>query len=56
LTDLNVQTFEGLVEPVHVVFFRGGLVGVEFNFYGPRPSRLGYYLQKMAGLNAAPGF
>lgn len=56
LTDLNLQTFEGLVEPVHVVFFRGELVGVEFNFYGPRPSRLGYYLQKTAGLNAAPVF
>lgn len=56
LTDLNLQTFEGLVEPVHVIFFPGGLVGVEFNFYGPRPSRLGYYLQKAAGLNAAPVF
>jgi hypothetical protein len=44
------------VEALHVVFFANGLVGVEFNFYGPRPSRLGYYLMKTAGLNEMPVF
>jgi hypothetical protein len=56
LTDLNLRAFEGLVEALHVVFFANGLVGVEFNFYGPRPSRLGYYLMKTAGLNEMPVF
>jgi hypothetical protein len=42
LSDLNLAGSEGLVEPAHIVFFSHGLVGVEFNFYGPRPSRLGY--------------
>ena len=56
LTDLHLQASEGLVEAVHVVFFPAGLVGIEFNFYGPRPSRLGYYLMKMARLNDLPAF
>jgi hypothetical protein len=56
LTDLNLAASEGLVEAVHIVFFPGGLVGVEFNFYGPRPSRLGNYLMRTAGLNGTPTF
>lgn len=56
LSDLNLAASEGLVEPAHIVFFPRGLVGVEFNFYGPRPSRLGYYLMRTAGLNDMPSF
>ena len=29
---------------VHVTFFQGGIVGTDFNFYGPRVSGLGRYL------------
>ena len=39
-----------------MVFFSDGLLGAEFNFYGPRPSRLGYYLNKVAGLKEFPVF
>jgi hypothetical protein len=56
LSDLNLAASEGLVEPIHIIFFPNGLVGIEFNFYGPRPSRLGYYLMRTAGLNAIPTF
>jgi hypothetical protein len=56
LSDLNRRASEGLVQALHVVFFANGLVGVEFNFYGPRPSRLGYYLMRTAGLSEMPVF
>ena len=56
LSDLNLNASEGLVEPVHIVFFGHGLVGAEFNFYGPRPSRLGYYLNKVASMKILPSF
>lgn len=56
LSDLDLGASEGLVEPVHMVFFSDGLVGAEFNFYGPRPSRLGYYVKQIAGLEVVPVF
>jgi len=54
LSDLNLKSSEGLVEPAHVIFFPNNIVGAEFNFYGPRPSRLGYYLGKTSGLGVYP--
>lgn len=54
LSDLNLKATEGLVEAVHVVFFPDNVVGVEFNFYGPRPSRLGYYLGSTSKLGIFP--
>lgn len=51
LSDLNIPISAGLVEQVHVVFFPDGIVGSEFNFYGPRLSRLSAYLvEKAAGV------
>jgi hypothetical protein len=44
VSDLNIAANAGLLEPVHVVFFADNIVGADFNFYGPRISRLGYYL------------
>lgn len=44
VSDLNIAADAGLLEPVHVVFFPSNIVGADFNFYGPRLSRLGYYL------------
>ncbi len=37
-----------IVEVVHVVFFQHHIVGSDFNFYGPRLSRLGSYLSGVA--------
>jgi len=45
LSDLPVPPDSGLVEQVHIVFFSNNIVGSEFNFHGPRLSRLGYYLR-----------
>jgi hypothetical protein len=47
--DLDIAEDAGLLETVHVVFFDDNIVGADFNFYGPRLSRLGYYLGKKAG-------
>jgi len=49
LSDLNIATDAGLVEPIHVVFFPDNIIGVDFNFHGPRLSRLGYYLNIKCG-------
>lgn len=49
LTSLSLGQRAGLYEPIHIVFFPQSIVGVEFNFYGPRPSRIPYYLERAVG-------
>jgi len=46
LRQLRVPAGSGLLEAVHVVFFPRGIVGVDFNFYGPRLSRLAEYFAR----------
>ena len=53
VSDLNIAADAGLLEPVHVVFFADNIVGADFNFYGPRLSRLGYYLRTKSN-NSVP--
>jgi len=48
LSDLSIPQSAGLVEQIHVVFFPNGIVGTDFNFYGPRLSKLSAYLAKKA--------
>lgn len=48
LTDLTIPANSGLVESIHVVAFPDNIVGSDFNFYGPRMSRLGIYLETKA--------
>jgi hypothetical protein len=48
LLPLTIPATQGLAEAIHVVFFPHGIVGSEFNFYGPRISRLGHYLEHKA--------
>jgi len=43
LSPLEIPSAAGLVEQVHIVFFPRNLVGADFNFYGPRLSRLEDY-------------
>src|SRR5207237_6553911 len=45
VSPLTITPDQGLVEQTHLVFFARGVVGAEFNFYGPRPSRLADYLE-----------
>jgi hypothetical protein len=49
LAALPIDRLAGLAEQVHVIFFREGIAGVEFNFYGPRPSRLAHYILEKTG-------
>jgi hypothetical protein len=49
LTDLNLADDAGIYEVSHLCIFPDGIVGVEFNFYGPRPSRLAPYLHRSVG-------
>ncbi len=47
---LGIAAAAGLLEQVHIVFFPDNIVGAEFNFYGPRMSRLrGYFRVKANG-------
>lgn len=41
---LSIAPDEGLLEETHCIFFPDGIVGAEFNFYGPRATRLERYL------------
>ena len=50
ITDLNVPPDAGLLETAHIVFFSNNIVGIEYNHFGPRISRLGSYIaQKSNG-------
>jgi hypothetical protein len=42
-TDLAIPIGAGLAEQTHAIFYPNGVVGVEFNFYGPRIARFGWY-------------
>lgn len=48
LKPLTLAANEGIAESTHLVVFQGGLVGCEFNFYGPRIGRLSGYLSERA--------
>ena len=49
LTDLNLADEDGIYEVSHLCIFPDGIAGIEFNFYGPRPSRLAQYLRRAVG-------
>jgi|LNFM01.1.fsa_nt_gb hypothetical protein len=49
LAPLGIPATSGIVEPIHVVFFKDNIVGCEFNFYGPRVARLKAYLVAKGG-------
>ena len=42
--ELPIPADAGLLESIHVMFFPDNIVGTEYNHYGPRMSRLGFYL------------
>ena len=46
---LDIAEDSGLAEQVHITFFDNNVVASEFNFYGPRMSRVGFYLSRKLG-------
>ena len=49
LTPLHIPDDARLAESVYIRFFPNQIVGAIYNFYGPRLSRLAYYLRVKAG-------
>ncbi|MGE3795653.1 MAG: hypothetical protein AB7I38_17255 [Dehalococcoidia bacterium] len=45
LADLRLAANQSLTDSTHVRFFANNIVGCDFNFYGPRMSRLATYLR-----------
>jgi hypothetical protein len=56
LTPLTLPAGAGLYEATHMIFFPQHIVGVEFNFYGPRPARFEPYLRRLLGEVTTPFF
>ena len=58
LTDLTMPEESGLAECVHVMFFPENIVGIEYNYDGPRITRISDYLHLKAKdvCPQAPGF
>lgn len=54
LTALPLGAGAGLHEPIHIRVFPDNIFGIEFNFYGPRPSRLPLYLRHV--VSSSPDF
>ena len=48
ISDINLRDDQGLLEAIHVVFFPKNVIGVEYNHYGPRITRLGQHLFKQS--------
>ncbi len=49
LTPLQIPRRAGLAEITHFIYFSDQqIIGVEFNFYGPRPTRIADYLAEKA--------
>lgn len=46
VSQIPIARDAGLLEPTHLVFFPGNILGAEFNFYGPRAGRLARYLRE----------
>jgi hypothetical protein len=53
LSPLEIPEKAGLVEQTHIVFLGDGIVGCDINFFGPRISRLAYFLAEKA-IGVAP--
>ena len=49
ISDMDIQEDQGLLEAVHVVFLPENVIGVEYNHYGPRITRLGHHLFRQSG-------
>lgn len=47
LKDLRLAEDEGICETAHLCFFPESIIGVEFNYFGPRVQRLPQYLSRV---------
>jgi hypothetical protein len=54
VTPLEISEDSGLVDQTHIVFLGNDIIGCDYNFYGPRVTRLAYYLAAKAPGIAPP--
>jgi hypothetical protein len=45
---INIPDHSGIVEQIHIVFFDDNVIGFDFNYYGPRVTKIGYYFYEKA--------
>jgi hypothetical protein len=50
LNALGLRPNAGLAEAIHVIQFANGIVGSDFNFFGPRVSRFARFLTEVTGV------
>jgi len=48
ITPLEIPENSGLLEATHIVFFGNDVIGCDYNFYGPKVSKLPFYLAEKA--------
>jgi hypothetical protein len=51
LTPLEIAANAGLSEQTHMIIYKDNILGSEFNFFGPRPQQVKYYLEDKTGIN-----
>jgi len=52
ISPLNIAPNAGLFEPTHFMIFDNNVAAFEYNFYGPRPGSLKYYIpKKLVGID-----
>ncbi len=54
LKSLGIPPRAGLAELTHIVFFPDGIVGCDFNYFGPRVTKLADYLREKAPEGLVP--
>ena len=54
LKSLGIPPRAGLAELTHIVFFEDGVVGCDFNYFGPRVTKLADYLRQKAPERLVP--
>ena len=54
ITPLEIPEDSGLLEQTHIMFLGNDIIGCDFNFYGPRVSKLPFYFAEKAVRVAPP--
>ena len=54
LKSLGIPPRAGLAELTHIVFFEDGIVGCDFNYFGPRVTKLADYLREKVPASLVP--
>lgn len=57
ITDIDIDDKSGILEVIHIVFFKDNIIGTNYNHYGPRLKRLeDYFREKLSDEVCFPSF